>query len=142
MSITDVKFVRGFIRMCNDGWEQGWHERNGGNLSCRMKEGEVEEVKEYLSADGEWREIGTSVPGLAGECFYGNRQRKIGEKGSVRRSAPGHLSRSYDQCDCPHICTASEGRGICKGALGDGDRVSGGIPVRDRRSRLDGSGWS
>ena len=52
MNITDIKFVQGFIRMCNDGWEQGWHERNGGNLSYRMKEEEVEEVKEYLSADG------------------------------------------------------------------------------------------
>ena len=69
MSIMDVKFVQGFIRMCNDGWEQGCHERNGGNLSYRMKEEEVEEVKEYLSLDGEWKEIGTSVPELAGEFF-------------------------------------------------------------------------
>ena len=67
MSITDVKFVQGFIRMCNDGWEQGWHERNGGNLSYRMKAEEVEEVKKYFSEDGSWREIGTSVPELAGE---------------------------------------------------------------------------
>ena len=69
MSIMDVKFVQGFIRMCNDGWEQGWHERNGGNRSYRMKVEEVEEVKEYLSFDGEWKEIGTSVSGLAGEFF-------------------------------------------------------------------------
>ena len=55
--------------MCNDGWEQGWHERNGGNLSYRMKAEEVEEVREYLKASGEWKEIGTSVPGLAGEYF-------------------------------------------------------------------------
>lgn len=69
MSILDVKFVQGFIRMCNDGWEQGWHERNGGNLSYRMKPEEVEEVKEFLSEDGEWKEIGTGVPKLAGEYF-------------------------------------------------------------------------
>ena len=69
MNITDVKFVQGFIRMCNDGWEQGWHERNGGNLSYRMKEEEAEEVKEYLNDDGAWAPIGTSVPGLAGEYF-------------------------------------------------------------------------
>ena len=43
MSIRDARFVQGFIRMCNDGWEQGWHERNGGNLSYRMKAEEVEE---------------------------------------------------------------------------------------------------
>ena len=69
MRITDVKFVQGFIRMCNDGWEQGWHERNGGNLSYRMKAEEVEEVREYLNAGGDWKAIGTSVPGLAGEFF-------------------------------------------------------------------------
>ena len=32
MNVTDAKFVQGFVRMCSDGWEQGWHERNGGNL--------------------------------------------------------------------------------------------------------------
>ena len=48
MSILDVKFVQGFIRMCNDGWEQGWHERNGGNLSYRIKPEELDEVKNIL----------------------------------------------------------------------------------------------
>jgi len=69
MSILDVKFVQGFIRLCNDGWLQGWHERNGGNLSYRIKPEEVEEVKEYFHEPGEWKEIGTSVPDLAGEYF-------------------------------------------------------------------------
>ncbi len=70
MAITDVKFVQGFIRLCSDGWEQGWHERNGGNLSYRIKPEEVEEVRPYFNEEpGEWREIGTSVPGLAGEYF-------------------------------------------------------------------------
>lgn len=69
MSILDVAFVQGFIRMCNDGWEQGWHERNGGNLSYRIKPEEVEEVRPYFNREGEWRPIGTSVPGLAGEYF-------------------------------------------------------------------------
>ena len=37
MKILDSKFVRGFIKMANDGYLQGWHERNGGNLSYRLK---------------------------------------------------------------------------------------------------------
>ena len=45
MEITEISFVRSFIRMCNDGWEQGWHERNGGNLSYRLKPEEVEEIR-------------------------------------------------------------------------------------------------
>ncbi len=65
----DVKFVSGFVRMCNDGWLQGWHERNGGNLSYRIKPEELEEVREYFHEPGEWKPIGTSVPDLAGEYF-------------------------------------------------------------------------
>ena len=68
MKFLDAEFVKGFIRMANDGWEQGWHERNGGNLSYRVKLEEVEEVKENFEAR-EWNPIGTAVPNLAGEYF-------------------------------------------------------------------------
>ncbi|MCI5613993.1 MAG: class II aldolase/adducin family protein, partial [Agathobacter sp.] len=68
MRFLDAEFVQGFIRMANDGWEQGWHERNGGNLSYRVKPEEVEAVKEYFDAK-EWQPIGTSVPALANEYF-------------------------------------------------------------------------
>lgn len=27
MKFLDAEFVKGFIRMANDGWEHGWHER-------------------------------------------------------------------------------------------------------------------
>lgn len=68
MNFLDTEFVQGFIRMANDGWEQGWHERNGGNLSYRVKAEEVEKVKEYFRL-GEWQAIGIAVPELAGEYF-------------------------------------------------------------------------
>ncbi len=68
MKVLDAEFTKGFIRMANDGWEQGWHERNGGNLSYRMKAEEVELVKEEF-AEGEWKPIGTTVPNLSGEFF-------------------------------------------------------------------------
>ena len=48
MKFLDAEFVKGFIRMANDGWEQGWHERNGGNLSYRVKPEEVD----YINAHG------------------------------------------------------------------------------------------
>ena len=69
MSILNAKFMQGYIRMCNDGWEQGWHERNGGNLTYRIRPEEIEEVREYLTETDEWKPIGTDVPGLAGEYF-------------------------------------------------------------------------
>ena len=69
MKVLEAEFVQGFICMANDGWKQGWHERNGGNLSYRIKKEEVESIMEDLNRDGEWREIGATVPSLAGEYF-------------------------------------------------------------------------
>ena len=68
MKFLEAGFVQGFIRMANDGWEQGWHERNGGNLSYRVKPEEADQVREELKPM-EWRPIGTDVPDLAGEYF-------------------------------------------------------------------------
>lgn len=68
MNVLDAEFMLGFIRMANDGWEQGWHERNGGNLSYRMKTEEVDSVKENF-VPGQWESIGTTVPKLANEYF-------------------------------------------------------------------------
>lgn len=67
--LTDTIFINGFIRMCNDGFLQNWHERNGGNLSYRMKPEEVSEIKQDLAYDRPWQPIGTGVPQLAGEYF-------------------------------------------------------------------------
>lgn len=69
MKVTESKCVQGFIRMCTDGWDLGWHERNGGNLSYRMKAEEVAEIESNFSDKNEWQDIGTSVPNLAGERF-------------------------------------------------------------------------
>jgi len=69
MKVLESTYAKGFIRMANDGWLQGWHERNGGNLSYRIKPEEIEAVKEDLDTDREWTDIGTTVPDLAGEFF-------------------------------------------------------------------------
>lgn len=65
----NTKLVERFKRICSDGFAQGWHERNGGNLSYRMKPEEVEEIKDQLNEEAEWRPIGTEVPDLANEYF-------------------------------------------------------------------------
>lgn len=68
MRVLDAEFVKNFIRTANDGWEQGWHERNGGNLSYRIRLEEVEAVKEDFEPK-EWQPIGATVPKLAKEYF-------------------------------------------------------------------------
>lgn len=69
MKVLDAEFVQGFIRMAYDGFLQGWHERNGGNLTYRIKPEEVESVREHFKANRPFTPIGTSVPKLAGEFF-------------------------------------------------------------------------
>ncbi len=69
MEVLETKFIAGFIRMAYDGYVRGWHERNGGNLTYRIKEEEIASIKDKLSFDGEWVDIGTEVPGLANEFF-------------------------------------------------------------------------
>lgn len=69
MNVLDAAFVQGFIRMCEDGNALGWHERNGGNLSYRMKEEEIDMVKEYFSTERPFTPIGTDVPALGGTYF-------------------------------------------------------------------------
>ena len=59
MNILDTKFAQGFIKLCNDGWNMGWHERNGGNLTYRIKKEELEEVLPCLNRQGSG---GRSVP--------------------------------------------------------------------------------
>ena len=69
MNVLDAKFVRSFIEMANDGYVNGYHERNGGNLSYRIRPEEMYEVVYEMRTDREWMDIGASVPGLAGDFF-------------------------------------------------------------------------
>ncbi|MCR4695614.1 MAG: rhamnulose-1-phosphate aldolase [Pseudobutyrivibrio sp.] len=68
MKVLETEFAIGFIRMATDGWNQGWHERNGGNLSYRIKKEEIDQVNEELNP-GKWQAIGTEVKDLSGEYF-------------------------------------------------------------------------
>lgn len=69
MKVLEAEFVSGFIRMAEDGWNQGWHERNGGNLSYRVQDQEIDSVKDQLDGAAPWQEIGVQVQELAGEYF-------------------------------------------------------------------------
>lgn len=69
MSILEKDFIKGFIRMCDDGFAQGWHERNGGNLTYRLKNEEVNLIKSDLDYNKEFVNIGVKVEELANEYF-------------------------------------------------------------------------
>lgn len=69
MKVVDAEFVQGFIRMTEDGYKKGWHERNGGNLTYRMMPEEVESVRECFTDAHPFQPIGVTVENLAGEYF-------------------------------------------------------------------------
>ncbi len=69
MDVLHQEFMQGFIRMANDGWEQNWHERNGGNLTYRMKEEEVAACREAFQENGPWVELGVCAANLGGAYF-------------------------------------------------------------------------
>jgi len=69
LGIIDIPCIRSFIRCCEDGWLQGWHERNGGNLTYRMTFEEAKAARPYFHAPGEWTDMGVQDDTLAGQVF-------------------------------------------------------------------------
>lgn len=60
--------MEGFARLCDDGWLQGWHERNGGNLSYRMSAEDVAECGNLLQGTRTFP-LPKPIPEVAGEYF-------------------------------------------------------------------------
>lgn len=70
MALEDLDFIRGFVRMCGDGWLQGWHERNGGNLTYRLTDDELAAVRPFFDpAPRPWVTMGVTGENLAGAYF-------------------------------------------------------------------------
>ncbi len=70
MGMLDISIMQKYIQMANDGWEQGWHERNGGNLTYRLTAEEVAEMKPFFDAEPRpWVSMGVTGENLAGEYF-------------------------------------------------------------------------
>ncbi len=69
MNIMENAAIQGFIRLCDDGWRQGWHERNGGNLTYRMRQAEIDACRPAFRTDRDWVKMGVKAENLAGEFF-------------------------------------------------------------------------
>lgn len=68
-------FMQRFIRMASDGWMLGWHERNGGNLSYRLTEEDIDDISSAIRASepGPWVKIDIlsdqGATNIAGDLF-------------------------------------------------------------------------
>jgi len=68
-NIIQSNFMQGFINLCDKAYKKGWHERNGGNASYRIKPEEIAEVRDSLRPAEDPRPIGLSLPNIADEYF-------------------------------------------------------------------------
>lgn len=73
MDLREEPYIQAMIRLCLDGWSQGWHERNAGNLSYRLTAEEAGAVcasrPKGGCEDGPWRELEVEHPALEGQCI-------------------------------------------------------------------------
>ncbi|MBO4373571.1 MAG: rhamnulose-1-phosphate aldolase [Lachnospiraceae bacterium] len=69
MDIEKIRFIKDFADMAYESYLMGWHERNGGNMSYRLKESEESAFSPLFDRDDPWQQLDVSVPGLAGDCF-------------------------------------------------------------------------
>ena len=70
MTLTELPIMKRYIRLCEDGWLQGWHERNGGNLTYRLTKDEADAMRPFLDkAPRPWTPMGVTGKNLAGEYF-------------------------------------------------------------------------
>ncbi|MDO4291309.1 MAG: class II aldolase/adducin family protein [Eggerthellaceae bacterium] len=112
---ADLAFVRGFVRMCDDGWRQGWHERNGGNASYRMTAADVAESRPLMSEADAWTPLDVRAPQLAGAHFL------VTVTGSFMRYAAEEPARTCGIVEIDNVGAAY--RRVC-GFDGDGRPTS------------------
>ena len=152
MEIYDIPCVKGFIRMCNDGWLQGWHERNGGNLTYRMTEEDVAACRPYFDeTPREWVKMGVQADNLAGEYFITTGSGKyfrnvepdpIHSIGIVEINATGDSWRIVWGLAChrPDLHSAADRPGLQPRFVAERHRVPRGLPRGCGRLPLDGTG--
>lgn len=70
VAVEQLGFVKHFARTCQDGWEQGWHEANGGNLSYRMTEADASSARSFFYDNpSSWVPMGVQAECLKDQCF-------------------------------------------------------------------------
>ena len=115
MEILERDVVAGFLRMCDDGWAQGWHERNGGNLTCRLLPDEVADIEPWLHAPQRCAPLGVCAPALAGQCFLTT------GSGKYFRNV---MRAPQENVGIVRVDEAGSGYGIVWGLEGDGRPTS------------------
>lgn len=111
-NIFGVKVVEEYIHMCHDGVRQGWHERNGGNLTYRMKPEEVQECSRYFKeTPGEWTPMGVRADNLKNEFFLSTGSGKFLQNVDLEPQNNICIVEINDSGDCYRIVWGLEAGG-------------------------------
>ncbi|EMM7468968.1 rhamnulose-1-phosphate aldolase [Klebsiella pneumoniae] len=68
-TIIDAWFVQGMIKATSDAWLKGWDERNGGNLTLRLDEADIESYAADFHAQPRYIALSQPMPTLANQPF-------------------------------------------------------------------------
>ena len=70
VAVEQQPFMKAFVRLCTDGWDQGWHERNGGNLTYRLTDEQVGACRPFFYDNpSSWVSMGVQADNLRGAFF-------------------------------------------------------------------------
>ena len=107
VAMEQLGFVRGFVRLCNDGWEQGWHERNGGNLSYRLRPEDVDTARKFFDKEPRpWTPLGVEVPTMGGAYFL------VTGTGNYMRNVASDPSATSALWSCPRLAMPTASCGV------------------------------
>jgi rhamnulose-1-phosphate aldolase len=67
-AIEESWFIRAMVKATTDMWLKGWDERNGGNVSLRLLDEDIQPFQSQFAA-GRVLPIGEKIAGLAGQYF-------------------------------------------------------------------------
>ncbi len=85
VAAEQLGFVRGFCHMCQDGWELGYHERNGGNASYRLTDADLNAARSFFYDEpSAWEMLDTPRPEMAREFLL------ITKSGAFLRNVKGN----------------------------------------------------
>lgn len=109
----------GMVRLCDDGWSLGWHERDRGSASCLLRDDEVRPVLPLLGEPGAWRPAGVAQPALAGSYLL------VTGAGAYLHNVSSDLARCVGIIE---LNDAGDAYRVVWGLSGDG-RASKELPV-------------
>jgi len=96
-TITTSWFVQGMIKATSDAWLKGWDERNGGNLTLRLDDADIEPFAADFHQKPRYIALSQPMPLLANarqHAVYRHRFREVLPQRSARPAGQPRRSES------------------------------------------------